>query len=199
MVAGLRKALKWFFYASGASFVLAGLFGPSSSSGAHDAGIGVVVLGALFIFIGTRLRGEKQGRNNPLGSGVHAPTENVATGKPGEYTTKRCPACCETIPLAAQFCEHCGKKQREGDSTCSGNEDLTAAQARSFFAGERANAKKIGSTQYIWRSCKDGARCERCANNDGHVFSWDEEPQGGHAGAKARCRCYPEAIIPKSR
>lgn len=167
--------------------------------GSNDPSVAFVVIGGLFIVAAIRLRGEKQGRANPLGSGVHAPTGNVATGKPDQYTTKRSPACCETIPISAQFCEHCGKKQREGDSTCSGNESLTGAQARSSFASDQANAKKLGSTQYIWRSIRDGAHCERCANNDGHIFSWDEEPPGGHAGAKARCRRYPEPIIPKTK
>lgn len=130
MGTGLRKVLKWFCYVFGALFVLAAAFGPAVPQGSNDPRVAFVVIGGLFIVAGLRLRGEKQGRANPLGSGFHAPSGNVVTGKPGEYTTKRCPACYETIPLSAQFCEHCGKKQREGDSTCSGDENLTAAQAR---------------------------------------------------------------------
>lgn len=80
--------------------------------------------------------------------------------------------------------------------TCTGGVN-TAAQGRKDFSEARCNAKKVGSTHYIWRSVHDGARCERCANNDGRKFSWDKEPPGGHAGAAARCRCYPEAIIPR--
>lgn len=187
-MAVIKKILAWACIVAGVLFEALAFLGPAPEGNAADGKNAVIVIGALAIIAGIGLL-SRRARGNERA---------IKSGKPGAYTTKRCPACCETIPLEAQFCEHCGKKQREGDSTCSGNVSLTAAQARSFFAGERANAKKLGSTHYIWRSCKDGARCERCANNDGHVFAWDEEPEGGHAGAKARCRCYPEAVLPKS-
>lgn len=117
-------------------------------------------------------------------------------GKPAPYTTKRCQneACEATIPLAADFCPECCKKQKENAPTCCGGIN-SAAEARSYFADERRRAKSAGCTQYTWRSTKDGAVCERCANNDGHIFSYDEEPEGGHAGARAKCRCYPEPIL----
>ncbi len=111
------------------------------------------------------------------------------------WSTKNCPECYEHIPSDAERCDHCGKKQKANDSTCSGGVE-TAAKAKSYFAQERRNAKKVGSPGYIWRTGRDGAVCERCAANEGRTFSWDTEPPGGHAGAKARCRCYPETIIP---
>jgi hypothetical protein len=118
----------------------------------------------------------------------------VKKGKPAAFSTKNCPECGERIPLAAVRCEHCGKKQKADDSTCSGGV-VTAAEGRSDFAESRRKVKGIKSPGYIWRTAQDGAVCERCANNNGHKFSWDEEPPGGHAGAKARCRCYPEPIL----
>lgn len=75
---------------------------------------------------------------------------------------------------------------------------MSASKAQANFNSARNKAKKVGSFYYIWRSSRDGAVCERCRANDGKKFSWDAEPKGGHAGAKARCRCYPEAIAPGS-
>lgn len=111
------------------------------------------------------------------------------------WSTKNCPECDAHIPLDSEQCGQCGKKQTAGDSTCSGGADREA-QDKSWFAQERRRAKRVGSPGYIWRTCRDGAVCERCAANDGHEFSWDVEPRGGHAGARARCRCYPEPIVP---
>jgi len=146
----------------------------------------VLVLVAVFAFLFWRARKRKKASYSSLGK--------PKKGKPATWTTKNCPECEERIPLAAEKCEHCDKKQRAGDSTCSGGVN-TAAEGRSFFAEERRNAKKVKSPGYIWRTAEDGGVCERCAANNGHQFSWDEEPPGGHAGAKARCRCYPETIL----
>ena len=122
--------------------------------------------------------------------------ETGLTGKPGTYGTKNCPKCGKRIALYAQTCPKCGKAQKANDSTCSGGVN-PAAQARSDFIRKRKNAKKIASPGYIWRTAGDGAVCERCAANEGREFSWDQGPPGGHAGAKARCRCHPEMIAPE--
>lgn len=183
-----RKVLAYFFIVAGILFILLGIVAPDGTDTYAEGKKAVIIIGMVAIIAGLSIRFYAPMRKDRFA---------IKHGKPGEYSTKMCPACYKTIALEAQFCEHCGKKQCEGASTCCGNEELTETQARSFFAGERANARKVGSTHYIWRSIRDGARCERCANNDSHVFSWDEEPPGGHAGARARCRCYPEAILPK--
>ena len=122
--------------------------------------------------------------------------DEVAAGKARTYGTKNCPGCKERIPLRAEICPECGKKQKANDSTCSGGAN-TATQAKSGFVEKRGKAKKARSPGYIWRTARDGAVCERCAANEGLKFSWAKEPPGGHAGAKARCRCYPEPIEPR--
>lgn len=118
----------------------------------------------------------------------------VGKGSKTKFSTKKCPECDATLSLDAEACPKCEAKQKKGDSTC-GSGVTSAKDARSYFADERRKAKSADSKEYIWRTAKDGAVCERCRSMEGKKVSWDEEPQGGHAGAVARCRCYPEAVI----
>ena len=113
------------------------------------------------------------------------------------YSSKKCPECYTSIHLEVAVCEKCGKKQIENDSTCAGGV-TSARDAQAYFTQERAKAKQIDSPGYIWRTSMDGSVCERCASKEGRAFSWDKEPPGGHAGAKARCTCYPEPIMPSA-
>lgn len=118
----------------------------------------------------------------------------VGKGGAAKFTTKKCPECDATLPLDAEVCPECEAKQKKGDSTC-GSGVTSTKNARSYFAEERRRAKSAGCKEYIWRTAKDGAVCERCRSMEGKRVSWDEEPTGGHAGAVARCRCYPEPVI----
>ena len=179
------RVLAWAAMIFGGLIVIVGFSGHKGKE-TETITMVLVFVGIMLIVGGWRLY--KQ--NKKIGKKPTYSLESFQTSSARGYSTKNCPECDERLPLDAVTCEFCGKKQKLGDSTCSGGVD-TAAAGRSSFAGER------GSTHYIWRSVHDGARCERCANNDGRKFSWDKEPPGGHAGAAARCRCYPEAIIPR--
>lgn len=184
MIKRLKRIAAWCLIVLGALLALIS-FIPTKSEDAEKGATGIMVIGGLLALSGGVLL------RTPKKTGLL-----VKKGKPCSYSTKNCPECEERIPLDAEICPACGETQKASDSTCSGGVN-TAAQGRSDFAEERRNAKRIDSPGYIWRTAEDGAVCERCANNNGHKFSWDEEPSGGHAGAKARCRCYPETIVPR--
>jgi hypothetical protein len=184
----LKRIVAWCLIVLGGLLALIS-FIPTSSQNKEGA-TAVLMIGVLMVFMGIVLffaKGKKATFN---------PSLPVKSGKPAGYSTKNCPECETRMPLGATICPDCEQTQKKNDSTCSGGVE-TAAEARSSFAEARRRAKQVGSPGYIWRSAEDGAVCERCANNNGHQFSWDEEPPGGHAGARARCRCYPEPIIPK--
>jgi hypothetical protein len=183
----LRKICGWALIVFGVLIFFAGLQAKAEASEASSLAVGII--GVLIAYGGWRLLRPQKSKN-------FSSQSLIKSSKPGEYSTKNCPACEKRIPVGAKSCEHCGKKQKDSDSTCSAGMN-TAGDSRSEFAGERSQAKKVGSTHYIWRSARDGAVCERCANNDGRKFAWNDEPPGGHAGAKARCRCYPEPVIPR--
>ena len=161
-----------------------------AAEGATDgkySSIAVTALVLLFLYLLWKRRRRKKLKN--------VSSSNAQIEVCSSYTTKNCPGCGERIPLDCAQCEYCEKKQKNGDTTCSGGVE-SSARARSHFLSERQKATRVGSKGYIWRTAQDGAVCERCAANNGKEFSWDKEPEGGHAGATARCRCYPEPLIP---
>jgi len=184
MLTRLKRIVAWILIVFGALLALA-TFIPTEGAQAEEGAKVVMFLGFLTIFIGIMLFRVGVKRH-------HAPTLPVKDGKPAPYTTKQCPECGERIALDAETCPECEKKQKPDASTCGGK----GAEEKGYFARERSNAKKAGCTHYYWRAGQSDP-CERCANNDGHKFAYDEELSGGHAGARAGCRCYPEAIIPK--
>lgn len=185
----LKRIAAWCLVVFGTLLALISVI-PAEGESAEQGATAIMVIGVLLALAGiVLLRGKRKSAN-------YAPALPVKSGKPAGYSTKNCPECEERLPLDAESCPECGKKQREDDCTCSGGVE-SAAKARSYFAKERSNAKKVKSPGYIWRTAGDGSVCERCAANNGHEFSWDKEPPGGHAGAKARCRCYPETIVPR--
>lgn len=187
----LRKIFGWMFAITGGLMLLAAVCLLVSPEG-RQAGKDALWLAVLPLFCGWFLLRRKNKTEPP-----HAPAAGGKKQKPGSYTTRDCPYCDERMPLDAKFCPSCGRKMKSEDSTCGTGSGISAKEARSSFAAERRQAKALGSEYYIWRTCGDGAVCERCRLNDGQKFSWDVEPKGGHAGARARCRCYPEAVIPK--
>ncbi|EGW50710.1 hypothetical protein HMPREF1022_02271 [Desulfovibrio sp. 6_1_46AFAA] len=188
MVTRLKRIMAWIFIVLGVLLGLISIF-PAAGTQTGEGAKAVLIIGILMVVAGIALLCGK-------GKNEYFPVAGVKKGKPAPYSTKNCPECDARLPLKVNVCPECGQKQKDNNSTCSGGVS-TAAEARSVFAQEKRNAKSVDSPGYIWRSIVDGTVCERCANNNGHRFSWDEEPPGGHAGAKARCRCYPETIIPK--
>lgn len=183
----MKRIFAWICIIFGVLLALAGVVGPQSQQG-DDPRLVIFIIGGLFCTAGVGLLQKK--KQSAFGSRVG----EAKKGKPAGYSTKNCPECEEHLPLNAEVCPKCERKQKKNDSTCSGGVN-TAAQGRSDFTQERRRAKSVDSPGYIWRTAQDGSVCERCAANNGYKFSWDEEPSGGHAGAKTRCRCYPEPII----
>ncbi len=51
---------------------------------------------------------------------------------------------------------------------------------------------------YIWRTVQDNRVRKTHVEREGHVFSWEIEPLGGHPGQDNHCRCWAEAYMPKA-
>lgn len=175
------------FLAVGGALATGGFFsGALDLDFAHAAAVGflglvIVALGGLLLRRGLAVRPQSVGTR-------------VSSSTPLPYYTRNCPFCGQRLGLRADKCPDC-RRRLPDDETCSaGGADAGVAQAA--FASTREAALASGSTGYIWCAVRDAATCERCANNDGHVFPWDREPIGGHAGARPRCRCRPEPVFP---
>ncbi|MDE2134687.1 MAG: hypothetical protein KGM97_06725 [Alphaproteobacteria bacterium] len=74
-------------------------------------------------------------------------------------------------------------------------------QGAASFRQERAQAHRVGSRLYIWRSAGDSDVCPACAASDGKRFDWNVSPPHGHPGeaeciTNGYCRCYAEAVLP---
>jgi hypothetical protein len=74
------------------------------------------------------------------------------------------------------------------------------SKSRAILERDRRNALAVGSTKYIWRSCRDERVCAACAAKDGKRFRWNSSPIGGHPGESDSCksgwcRCYAEAVL----
>lgn len=176
------------FLVAGAVLAVAGFFsGALDLDVAHAAAVGFLglVIAALGVLL---LRRGLAGRARPM-SAAAAPA-----AIPLPYYTRNCPFCGRRLGLKAEKCPDC-RRRLPDDATCSAG-DADAGAAGAAFAAAREAALAAGSTGYVWRAAHDGAACERCANNDGHVFLWEQEPIGGHAGARPRCRCRPEPVFP---
>ncbi|MBD5539122.1 MAG: hypothetical protein HDQ94_03905 [Desulfovibrio sp.] len=175
------------FLAAGGALAVAGFFSDALTLDlAHAAAVGF--LGLVIIALGALLlrRGLAE-RSGPARAPDAAPQALP-------YYTRNCPFCGRRLGLKEAKCPDCRRRLPEGLTCSAGGADADAAQAS--FAAARDAALARGSSGYIWRAVRDEATCERCANNDGHVFSWGREPIGGHAGARARCRCRPEPVFP---
>lgn len=183
-----RIAAAVFFLAAGGVLAVAGFL--SGELGLELApSVAVGFLGLVIIALGVLLlrRGLLEGpspKRRPDG----AP-------QPLPYYTRNCPFCGRRLGLKEEKCPGCRRRLPAGE-TCSAG-DADAAAAEGAFAAARDAALAGGSSGYIWRALRDEATCERCANNDGHLFLWEQEPIGGHAGARARCRCRPEPVFPE--
>jgi SPP1 gp7 family putative phage head morphogenesis protein len=74
--------------------------------------------------------------------------------------------------------------------------------ARTASATMMIRAKRIGSTQYIWRTSKDVNVRPSHKRMEGKVCDWDKPPVVDpgtppyHAGTTYNCRCVAEPIIP---
>lgn len=175
------------FLVAGAVLAVAGFFsGALDLDPAHAAAVGflglvIAALGALLLRRG-------------LAGRARAASAAVSDPLPLPYYTRNCPFCGRRLGLKAEKCPDC-RRRLPDDATCSAGE-TDAETAAAAFAAAREAALAAGSTGYVWRAAHDGAACERCANNDGHVFLWEQEPIGGHAGARPRCRCRPEPVFP---
>lgn len=53
------------------------------------------------------------------------------------------------------------------------------------------------TTQYIWRTRRDGKVRSAHADREGQIFSWEEPPEGGHPGQDYNCRCTAEPYYPE--
>lgn len=177
------------FFAAGGALAVAGFFsGALTLDLSHAAAVGflglvIIALGVLLLRRGLAERPQRE----------RAPG---AAPQPLPYYTRNCPFCGRRLGLREERCPDCRRRLPAGLTCSSGQADAEAAEAS--FAAAREAALARGSLSYVWRAVRDGTACERCANNDGHVFLWDQEPIGGHAGAKARCRCRPEPVLPEA-
>ena len=183
-----RIAAAAVFLAAGGALAVAGFL---SGELALDfaAAVAVGFLGLVIIALGVLLlrRGLAE-RPKPERRPDAAP-------QPLPYYTRNCPFCGRRLGLKEAKCPECRRKVPPGLTCSAGDADSGAAEAA--FAAARDAALAKGSTGYVWRAVRDESTCERCANNDGHIFPWDREPIGGHAGARARCRCRPEPVFPE--
>ncbi len=175
------------FLGAGAVLAVAGFFSgapgldPAQGAAVGFLGLVIAALGALL------LRRGLAGRAGSVSAAASDPL-------PLPYYTRNCPFCGRRLGLKAEKCPDC-RRRLPDDATCSAGA-TDAASAVAAFAAARETALAAGSTGYVWRATHDGAACERCANNDGHVCLWEQEPIGGHAGARPRCRCRPEPVFP---
>lgn len=183
-----RMAAAVVFLATGAGLAVAGFFsGALDLDFAHAVAVGF--LGLVIVALGVLLL------RRALAARVTEAPRAVAAPAPLPYYSRNCPFCGRRLGLKMDKCPDC-RRRLPDDSTCSaGPADARGAEA---FAAAREAALAGGSTGYLWRAVRDGATCERCANNDGHVFAWEREPIGGHAGARPRCRCRPEPVFPSA-
>lgn len=74
-------------------------------------------------------------------------------------------------------------------------------QGAASFRQERAQARRVGSRSYIWRSVGDSDVCSVCVANNGKQFNWNVSPPHGHPGegecsTNGYCRCYAEVVLP---
>lgn len=174
------------FLAAGGALAVAGFFSDALMFDlAHAAAVGflglvIIALGGLLLRRGLS---ERPRRAQALD----------AAPQPVPYYTRNCPFCGHRLGLREEKCPACRRRLPAGLTCSAGDIDAQAADAAFSAAREAALAK--GSTSYVWRAVRDGGTCERCANNDGHVFLWEQAPIGGHAGATARCRCRPEPVF----
>ncbi len=90
--------------------------------------------------------------------------------------------------------EECSCAEQEAEF--GGNPSIFQASKMTQAASEMARAVKLGCTDYIWRTARDGGVCPRCEDNADQVFRYDRPPPGGHPGTVPGCRCYAEAVIP---
>ena len=176
------------FLAAGGVLAVAGFFADALTLDlAHAAAVGFLGLVILALGVLMLRRG--------LAERPHRERAAAATPQPLPYYTRNCPFCGRRLGLKEEKCPACRRKLPSGTTCSAGDDDAPAAEAH--FAAAREAAQAQGSTSYVWRAVRDDATCERCANNDGHMFQWEQEPIGGHAGARARCRCRPEPVFPK--
>ena len=104
-----------------------------AAEGATDgkySSIAVTALVLLFLYLLWKRRRRKKLKN--------VSSSNAQIEVCSSYTTKNCPGCGERIPLDCAQCEYCEKKQKNGDTTCSGGVE-SSARARSHFLSERQN------------------------------------------------------------
>ncbi|WP_413510830.1 hypothetical protein [Serratia liquefaciens] len=88
------------------------------------------------------------------------------------------------------------KEEIQADSDCY--EKKLGDEFRKRAKATMIQAKRVGSTGYIWHS---GGCNDECDRNDGKKFKWDKPPKTGHPGEGALCkngycRCWEEVIIP---
>lgn len=176
------------FLAAGGGLAIAGLLSADGSLDLAKA-LAVGFLGLVIVALGVLLlrRGLAE---RPAGD-----KKESAQSRPLPHYTRNCPFCGQRIGLKLDKCPGC-RRRLPDDCTCSAGE-ASAEAAETAFKSAREAALAKGSSGYVWRAQGDEAACERCANNDGHVFSWEQEPIGGHAGARARCRCRCEPVFPR--
>ena len=182
-----RIAVAVVLLAAGAALAVAGFFSADGSLELAKA-MAVGFLGLVVIALGVLLLRR--------GLAERPPTELKSSGQsqPLPHYSRNCPFCGRKVGLKPGKCPNC-RRRFPDDSTCSAGE-FNDGFCADDFAKAREAAMAKGSKSYVWRAVKDEDTCERCANNDGHVFSWEQEPIGGHAGARVRCRCRPEPVFP---
>ena len=60
---------------------------------------------------------------------------------------------------------------------------------------QRDRLTSAGLGQYRWRTVGDDRVREAHREREGKVFSWSQEPAGGHPGEDFNCRCVAEPVL----
>ena len=186
-----RIAAAVLFLAAGGALAVAGFlsgeFGLELATSVAVGFLGLVIV-ALGVLLLRRGLSESLGAERP-----RSKRRPDGAPLPLPHYTRNCPFCGRRLGLKEEKCPDCRRRLPAGETCSAGDADAVAAE--DAFAAARDAALARGSSGYIWRAVRDEATCERCANNDGHLFLWEHEPIGGHAGARARCRCRPEPVF----
>lgn len=90
---------------------------------------------------------------------------------------------------------------RSGEVTASRAKMLARTGVSSTATAlTKARAEFIGSTEFVWRTSRDGAVRSSHRRLEGRVFRWDDPPEvdgfRGLPGEFANCRCFCEPVIP---
>lgn len=61
---------------------------------------------------------------------------------------------------------------------------------------QEQHSRRVGLTEYVWRTQRDARVRPEHAEREGKVFRWDAPPDGGAPGRAIGCRCVAEPRAP---